>query len=83
MNGIAPVPGNFIYPTRNFARCCYPTRRVRWPFSPACRHADRTLSSPIVTGVWRKVSEDFDQLSPGLLAIHRLNAIQNAGKSLM
>src|ERR1700722_1362330 len=27
---------------------------------PACRHADRTISSPMRIGVWRVVSEDSD-----------------------
>ena len=37
---------------------------------PACRHADRTISSPMRIGVWRVVSEDSDYFSPWLLMIH-------------
>ncbi len=41
---------------------------------PACRHADRTISSPIEEiGVWRVVSEDSDHLSARLTVIHCLH----------
>src|SRR5581483_10141837 len=39
---------------------------------PACRHADGTISSSSVLDVWRMVSEDSDELAPGLLPVHRL-----------
>src|SRR6185437_12233143 len=57
MNGIAPVPGNFTYPTRNFATLgpfflFRPTQlrvdRELQPLQlklPAYRYADRTVSS--------------------------------------
>jgi hypothetical protein len=34
---------------------------------PACRHADGTISSPSVEGIWRMVSEDSDELVPGFI----------------
>jgi hypothetical protein len=37
---------------------------------PACRHADRTISSPMKIGVWRVVSEDSDNFGSWLLVIH-------------
>src|SRR6476619_3102665 len=37
---------------------------------PACRHAAGTISSPSVEGVWRMVSEDSDQVLPGLAPVH-------------
>jgi hypothetical protein len=37
---------------------------------PACRHADRTISSPMKIGVWRVVSEDSDNFSSWLFVIH-------------
>ena len=37
---------------------------------PACRHADRTISSPIAIGVWRVVSEDSDNFGAWLFVIH-------------
>jgi hypothetical protein len=37
---------------------------------PACRHADRTISSPMRIGVWRVVSEDSDNFSSWLFMIH-------------
>src|ERR1700722_5856329 len=37
---------------------------------PACRHADRTISSPMKIGVWRVVSEDSDNFSSLLFVIH-------------
>jgi len=37
---------------------------------PACRHADRTISSPMSIGVWRVVSEDSDNFSSWLFMIH-------------
>jgi hypothetical protein len=40
--------------------------------SPACRHAEGTISSSSGLDVWRMVSEDSDQLVPGLLVVHRL-----------
>jgi hypothetical protein len=51
------------YPTRNFAHSvvtppnCSGAGRTFLPPS-ACRHADRTLSSPAYAGVWLVVSED-------------------------
>jgi hypothetical protein len=38
--------------------------------NPACRHADRTISSPMKIGVWRVVSEDSDNFSSWLFVIH-------------
>ena len=49
---------------------------------PACRHADGTISWSSVLDLWRMVSEDSDQLSPGLLAIHRLNDLCDLHKTL-
>jgi len=37
---------------------------------PACRHADRTISSPMKIGVWRVVSEDSDNFGARLSVIH-------------
>jgi hypothetical protein len=44
---------------------------------PACRHAAGTISSSGVPDVWRVVSEDSDQLGPGLTAIHRLRYLRD------
>jgi len=46
------------------------TVRLSLGSHPACRHADRTISSPMRIGVWRVVSEDSDYFSPWLLMIH-------------
>src|ERR1700733_240971 len=37
---------------------------------PACRHAARTISSPMEIGVWRVVSEDSDNFGSWLFMIH-------------
>src|SRR5215472_17172561 len=72
MNGIAPVPGNFTYLTRNFAtlgpfmlfrsalfRAARELQRLPLAL-PAYRYADRTVSSARmgISGAWRTVSED-------------------------
>src|ERR1700722_11709995 len=45
---------------------------VRFSLGPyaACRHAARTISSPMRIGVWRVVSEDSDNFSSWLFMIH-------------
>src|SRR5205085_9433698 len=48
---------------------------------PACRHADGTISSSSVLDVRRMASEDSDQLSSGLLAIHRLSDLRDVRMS--
>ena len=40
--------------------------------TPACRHAEGTISSSSVLDVWRMASEDSDQLVPGFSVVHRL-----------
>ena len=40
--------------------------------TPACRHADGTISSSSVLDVWRMASEDSDQIVSGLPSVHRL-----------
>jgi hypothetical protein len=77
------------YPTRNFAlaltsellgggkRVLMCTRVL-----PACRHADGTISSSSVPDVRRMASEDSDQLSSGLLAIHRLRDLSDLHHAL-
>ena len=46
---------------------------------PACRHADRTISSPtrMDVSVWRVVSEDSDHLSTRLAVIHCLHDLDD------
>ena len=41
--------------------------------TPACRHADGTISSSSVLDAWRMASEDPDEVMPGFAAIHRLS----------
>ena len=72
-NGVATVPGNVTYPTRNFAtlgpflmlrtharlRVLAKTTRLRTRLLPAYRYAARTVSSTRrISGAWRAVSED-------------------------
>ena len=49
----------------------------------ACRHADRTISSPECLGAWRMASEDSDQLGSGFLAIHRLDHLKKICQAVM
>src|SRR3989442_3120936 len=44
---------------------------------PACRHAAGTISSSAVADIWRMVSEDSDELVPGLLPIHGLSDLRD------
>src|SRR5713226_4931729 len=45
---------------------------ITCPFGPACRHADRTISSSRDRDVRRMASEDSDQFLPWFLMVHRL-----------
>ena len=61
--------------------------RVARPFdshraSPACRHADGTISSSGVPDVRRMASEDSDQVCPGLLAVHGFGDLSDVRQSL-
>jgi hypothetical protein len=46
------------------------TMRLSLGSHPACRHADRTISSLAGASVWRVVSEDSDNFSSWLFMIH-------------
>ena len=55
-NGVATAPGNVTYPTRNFAlamllihKYFLPSNQDELTTHPACRRADRTISSPILS----------------------------------
>src|SRR5258708_7215768 len=50
--------------------------------SPACRHADGTISSSHVLDVWRMVSEDSDELVPGFPSVHRLRDLRYLDQTL-
>ena len=45
--------------------------------TPACRHADGTISSSSVLDAWRMASEDPDEVMPGFAAIHRLSDLRD------
>ena len=61
----------------------YWKRKTRpWHVLPACRHADGTISSSSVLDVRRMASEDSEQLSPGLLAVHRLGDLHDLREPL-
>jgi hypothetical protein len=73
--GITPGSGNsitrqgislFVLPNRLGGR------HLPWNVVPACRHAEGTISSSCVQDIWRMVSEDSDELVPGLSPVHRL-----------
>jgi hypothetical protein len=49
---------------------------------PACRHADGTISSSSVLDVRRMASEDSEEVSPGLLALHRLRDLNDLRHAL-
>ena len=52
-------------------------RRLPRIVIPACRHADGTISSSAVAGVWRMASEDSDQIVPGLAPVHRFSDLDD------
>src|SRR6185295_6834176 len=66
-------PGQFNYPTRNFALTLLLQLASKgWSFLPTstCRHVARTLSSlAYLTSAWRIVSEDSSVRWPFLLII--------------
>jgi hypothetical protein len=48
----------------------------------ACRHADGTISSSGVPDVRRMVSEDSDQVVPGLPPVHRLRDLGDLDEAI-
>ena len=54
-----------------------PCRPAQPTSSPACRHADGTISSSGVPDARRMASEDSDQILPGLAVIHRLGDLRD------
>jgi hypothetical protein len=53
------------------------TMRLSLGSHPACRHADRTISSLASASVWRVVSEDSDNFGSWLFMIHGLGDLDD------
>jgi hypothetical protein len=59
------------------------TRPLVHRVTPACRHADGTISWSSVLDLRRMASEDSDQLVSGLFAIHRLSDLGDVRQTRM